>query len=90
MCVVRVPGGAVDAGNAWSDAATASVWIPKKVKSYFIGLFLLPIYCVLLYDNIDIICAETLFSRNSIVACSIGSRGLSPGGARGRASKKKR
>ena len=90
MCVVRVPDGAVDVGNAWSDAATASVWIPKKAKSCLTGLFLLPIYCVLLYDNIDIICAETLFSRNRIVACSIGSGELFPGGARGRASKKKR
>ena len=32
MCVVRVPGGAMDAGNAWSGTATASVWIPKKIE----------------------------------------------------------
>ena len=32
MCVVRVPDGAVDAGNAWSGTATASVWIPKKIE----------------------------------------------------------
>ena len=35
MCVVRVPYGAMDVGNAWSGTATASVWIPKKVKSHF-------------------------------------------------------
>ena len=56
MCVVRVPDGAVDVGNAWGDAATASVWIPKKAKSCSSGLFLLLTDRVMVYDILDIIC----------------------------------
>ena len=77
MCVVRVPGGAVDAGNAWSDAATASVWIPKKAKSYFIGLFLLPFDRLMVYDNIDIILLY-YHHRETRVFRKSGSRGMIP------------
>ena len=52
----------MDAGNAWSDTATAGVRSLKKQSLIFMRLFLLPICCVLLYDIIDIICSESPFS----------------------------
>ena len=52
-----------EAGSAaWGDAATADARSLKNQSPVQTGLFLLPFYSIMVYDIIDIICINLLFS----------------------------